>query len=456
MKILLVRPPRIKQAVTLSDFMYSEPLGLEMLYTVLEKNHHVEIFDMMCDSKALKEKLLEFAPDAVAITSLCIDVHAVVRIAKEIKKHEPLIHTVVGGTQALLNPNSFFDEAIDTVFKFTTTENIKGFYDKLSSNGVDAEFPGVLRRRNDYKGKETKGINEYILPNRESTKKYRQHYSYFGYKPSAIMQISQGCNKACMFCLRWRIEGYEEVEFDRELIKADLLSIKEDTIMLYDNDILGSELRMIQFLDLVESLNIKKNFIAYASVEGILSNTEALKRFKSLGLKALLVGYETFSEKEMDYYTKKTSTVDSQKVAALLKEIGIDVWASFMAHPDWTKEDFKAFRKHVKLLSPQISSVSPLTPFPNLPLYKEFKDRLIFRIDDYEKWSFGQVTIHPGKMSLRQYYYQMLVTNMYINLSLNQSTDMLKRFGAKSMYRLSVGSFKASIRYIKLMMTAVK
>ena len=449
MKILLVRPPRIKQAVTLSDFMYSEPLGIEMLYAVLEKNHQVEIFDMMCDAQPLQEKLIAFRPEVVGITSLCIDVKAVIKIAKEIKNHDQSIHTVVGGTQALLNPSSFFDDAIDYVFKFTTEENINAFYD---SNILDFEIPGVLNRNNGYKGLELSGTNEYILPNRDSTAKYRQHYSYFGYKPAAIMQISQGCSKACMFCLRWRIEGHEEVEFDHEVIKQDLLTIKEDTIMLYDNDILGSRERIDGFLDLVESLNLKKNFIAYASVEGILSNVESLKRFKSLGLKALLVGYETFSEKEMAYYTKKATTLDNQKAAELLKEIGIDVWASFMAHPDWTKEDFKAFRKYVKQLSPQISSVSPLTPFPNLPLYKTYKDRLIFDITDYEKWSFGQVSIRPGKMSLRAYYFQMLVTNLYINLSLNQSTEMLKRFGLSSMYRLSVGSIKASVRYIKLML----
>ncbi len=456
MKILLVRPPRIKQAVTLSDFMYSEPLGLEMLYAVLENNHNVEIFDMMCDTKPLIEKLNEFAPDVVAITSLCIDVNAVIKIAKEVKVYDKSIYTVVGGTQALVNPASFFVEEIDYIFKFTTTQNIIMFYDNLSKGIKDFEIIGVLNRSHDYKGKDVKGINEYILPNRTSTDVYRQHYSYFGYKPSAIMQISQGCNKACMFCLRWRIEGHEEVEFDSDLIKQDLLNIKEETIMIYDNDILGSETRINHFLDLVDSLNIKKNFIAYASVEGILSNVDSLKRFKSLGLKALLVGYETFSEEEMVYYTKKTSTLESQKASVLLKELGVDVWASFMAHPDWTKKDFKAFRKHVKQLSPQISSVSPLTPFPNLPLYKEFKDRLIFTIEDYEKWSFGQVTIQPGQMSLRQYYYQMLLTNIYINLSLNQSTEMLKRFGFKSMFRLSIGSLKASTRYIRLMMTVGK
>ncbi|MBF4694683.1 B12-binding domain-containing radical SAM protein [Fusibacter ferrireducens] len=454
MKILLVRPPRIKQAVTLSDFMFSEPIGLEMLYAVLERDHQVEILDMMCDPVPLKEKLSACSPRVVAITSLCIDVKAVIKIAQETRAYDDTIHIAVGGTQALLNPSSFFHDAIDYIFKFTTTQNITAFYTHLDQGTLEFEIPGILDRTQDYKGEALKGINEYILPNRKSTAKYRQHYSYFGYKPAAIMQVSQGCNKACMFCLRWRIEGREEVAFDKELIQQDLLNIEEDTIMFYDNDILGSETRIVQLLDLIESLNLNKNFIAYASVEGILSNISSLKRFKALGLKALLVGYETFNDQELNYYTKKSSTSDSEAVAKLLKTIGIDVWASFMAHPDWTKTDFKAFRKYVKKLSPQISSVSPLTPFPNLPLYKAYKERLLFGIDDYEKWSFGQVSIQPSNMSLRQYYYQMLVTNLYINLSLNQSTEMLNRFGFKSVYRLSMGSLKAFGKYIELMMRA--
>jgi len=81
---------------------------------------------------------------------------------------------------------------------------------------------------------------------------------------------------------------------------------------------------------------------------------------------------------------------------------------------------------------------------------------LIFDVDDYEKWSFGQVAIWPGKMDLRHYYYQMLLTNLYINLSLNQSTEMLQRVGLKNMYRLSTGSLKAGIKYLKLMLKAKK
>jgi len=448
MRILLIRPPRIRQAITLSDFMYSEPIGLEILVTILKNKHTVEIFDKMCDSQSIHAKLEAFNPDIVGVTSLCIDVVEVLRLTEQIKAWSPLVTTVVGGTQALLNPKAFYKPSVDYIFKFTTKENVELFFD---DNLHEINIPGILSRSNGYKGEEIQGFNEYCVPDRESTAKYRHHYSYFGYKPAAIMQISHGCAKACRFCLRWRIEGFQESEFDYKLIEEDLLNIKEDTIMLFDNDILGSEERVEKFIGLLKKHHIHKNFIAYASVEGILSHEGTLRMFKQHGLKALLVGYESFSDREMAYYTKKTKAMDNLKAARLLKELGIDVWASFMAHPDWTLEDFKAFRRFVKELSPQVSSVSPLTPFMGLPLYREYEDRLLYRVDEYEKWSFAQVMIKPGKMSLKAYYRQMLITNLYINLILNKPTEMINRYGIKNMIRLVAGSMSAFGKYIKLM-----
>src|SRR5665648_1032875 len=78
MRILLVRPPRIEQAITLSDFMFSEPLGLEMIYGVLKEEHDIEIFDMMIEGISLSKKIGSFKPDTVGITSLCIDIIKVI------------------------------------------------------------------------------------------------------------------------------------------------------------------------------------------------------------------------------------------------------------------------------------------------------------------------------------------------------------------------------------------
>lgn len=451
MRILLVRPPRIKQAITLSDFMFSEPIGLEMVYGALKKDHDVEIFDMMIEDMSLSEKIQNYSPGAVGITSLCIDVNKVIGLCSEAKIVNPSIITVVGGTQAYLNPDSFCHDAVDYIFEYTDSNNLKKLYDLLSSEKFEI-IDGVRSKKNSYKSTGIKGRNEYMLPDRSSTAKYRSEYSYFGYRPAAIMEFGTGCEKVCDFCLRWRIEGVKEKIIDLELTKNDLVNITEPTIMFMDNDFLANKTKLEAFIQLVKELNLNKNYIMYGSVKGVIEYKEYLKELKKLGLKALLVGYETFSDDEMTDYHKKSTASDNFEASRILRNLGIDVWASFMAHPDWSKRDFKLFRNYIKKLNPQITSISPLTPFPNLPMYEKYRERLLYKADDFERWSFGQVMISPRNISLRAYYWELLKTNLYVNLFINKNTEMIKKFGILNIYRIFTGSLKAVKKYIILMM----
>ncbi|WP_313568031.1 hypothetical protein [Acetoanaerobium noterae] len=116
------------------------------------------------------------------------------------------------------------------------------------------------------------------------------------------------------------------------------------------------------------------------------------------------------------------------------------------------KADFKSFRAYIKKIRPQITTINPLTPFPGLPLYEEYKDRLLFSAVDYEKWSFGQLIIKPSKISVRRYYYELMITYLYVNLFVNGNTKMLKKFGLMNVLRIGFGAVKASKNYIKLML----
>ena len=451
LKVLLVRPSRVKQAVTLGEFMFAEPIGLEIVYAVLKDRHEVRILDLMVSSESFEGTCEEFKPDVVGITSLCIDVIKVKDIAERAKKISSRIITVVGGTQAYLNPGAYFDENIDHVFKYTSRRNLTELFDCISQKGAIPLIDGVLSKVNGYKGTSVAGRNEYIIPDRSSTESYRSHYSYLGFKPCAIMQTSQGCSKHCEFCLRWRLEGEKEQDIDLECIVKQIQDIPEPSIMIYDNDFLNNRERLEKLCDLLEAAEIKKNFICYASVKSILSHPDTVKRMARNGLKAVLVGYETFNEKEMQEYRKKSSNEDNIKASWMLRDIGVDCWASFILHPDWNKQDFKTFRKYIRQLKPEISTFSPLTPFPNLPLYEKYKDRLLFDVTEYESWSFGKVSIMPSSMSLRSYYYEVLKVILYINLRMNSAPYMIRRFGISTLFRIGAGSLKVLPTYIKLM-----
>lgn len=451
MRILLIRPPRIRQSITVSDFMFSEPLGLEMIYGILKVDQTVEIFDMMIEKISLKEKLMDYKANVVGITSLCIDVNKVNELGMEIKEFDQTIITLVGGSQSYLNPEAYYNKFIDHIFQYTTRENLSLFYSEIALDKLSRPIDGILSRQFNFKSTGKNCRNEYLLPDRSSTEKYRSHYSYFGYRPAAIMEYGIGCEKTCDFCLRWRIEGAREQLIPIDIIKEDLIQIKEPTIMFIDNDFFANEEKIFSFLNLIKELKLNKNFIVYGSVNGIIKHKDIIGKFAKCGLKAVLVGYESFKDSELVKYKKKSTTDDNYTAAKILKELNVDVWASFMAHPDWDKEDFKKFRRYINSLKPQISSINPLTPFPNLPLYKEYEDRLLYRADDYEKWSFGQVMIKPSKISLRAYYWELLKTNLYVNLFTNRKTDMLRHFGVLNVYRLLRGSLASFKKYIVLM-----
>src|SRR6056297_1405650 len=306
MNILLIRPPRIKKAITLSDFMFSEPLGLEMIYGVIKDKHNVEIFDMIIETISLSEKIKDYKPNLVGITSLCIDVNII---------------TFIGGTQTYLNPKAFEDEYIDYIFEYTNGRNLNLFCNLLKKGEELDLIDGILSRKKLYKSNGKKSRNEYLLPDRESTRKYRDKYSYFGYRPAAIMEFGMGCNKVCEFCLRWRIEGSQEELIDLELTKKDLMNIKEPTIMFIDNDFFANKEKIETFISIVKELNLNKNYIVYGSVKGIIEYKKSIKEFAQLGLKAVLVGYETFNDIEMKDYNKKSFSRDNYKAAKILKEL---------------------------------------------------------------------------------------------------------------------------------------
>jgi hypothetical protein len=84
-------------------------------------------------------------------------------------------------------------------------------------------------------------------------------------------------------------------------------------------------------------------------------------------------------------------------------------------------------------------------------MYKEYEERLLCKSEDYERWSFGQVMIRPSQISLRTYYYELLKTNLYVNIFINKNTEMIKKFGIINIMRILKGSMKAVKKYILLM-----
>ena len=150
-------------------------------------------------------------------------------------------------------------------------------------------------------------------------------------------------------------------------------------------------------------------------------------------------------------YNKSATIDENYKAVQILKRNGIATWGTFILHPDFSKEDFKNFKKYLKFLKPEMISFTPLVPHFLTPLYNQYKDRLIYPKDDYEKWSFGDVIIYPSKMSLRRYYFEVLKIGIPANFNLCTIKYCLRTFSLKQNFGLIFGFDQILKVYLKNM-----
>lgn len=452
MKVLLIRPHINKKITTVKKFMFGEPMGIECVSTILkEQGHEVLLVDFMAESKNhLKRYVKTFQPDVVGLTSQCSDISNVLYLAEKVKKMNRKITVIVGGIQATITPEAYFNRYVDYVFKSTTRENYKLLMEQIE-NGGDEEIMGIFSKKRQYQSTMESCQNEYVKPDREMSAKYRKKYKYAGYQPYATLQTSYGCRNHCTFCIRRKLEG-KLTERDINEVIQDIQEIKEDTIMICDSDFLINEQRLVRFCELLEEKKIQKTYICYGSVNSILEKEALFKRLSDNGVKAVIVGLESFSDAFLKSYNKSATLDDNDKAVQILKKEGIATWGTFILHPDFSKEDFKNFRRYLRYLKPEMISFTPLVPHFLTPLYKQYEDRLIYPRDDYEKWSFGDVIVYPSKMSLRRYYFEVLKIGVPANFNMCTIRYCLRTFSFKQNFGLIFGFDQILKVYLKNML----
>lgn len=455
MKALLVRPWVNKKITTVKNFLFGEPVGIECVSTVLkEAGIEVLLADFMVEKNgSLQKYLSEFRPDIVGITSQCTDVENVLLIAEATKKFNLEITVCVGGVQANCFPDSFFSSSVDYVFKSTTRSNIMQMAENVAAGNPPLLIEGVYSKSLNFVNNGTFCLNEYIVPDRQCTARYRSQYKYIGYQPCAVLQTAYGCRNRCTFCVRWKIEGDMLREVPIEEIADQIESLAEPYIMICDNDFLINDKRLRRFCELLEERNIRKGYMCYGSVNSILEKPHLMQRLHKNGLLAVIVGYEAFEDSRLSEYNKAATVSENMQATRILQQNGIACWGSFIVHPDWDKKDFDRLIQNIKDLKLELITFSPLVPHPLTPLYEQYRDRLIYSVEDYEKWNFGDVLIRPSKMPLRSYYLQVIRLALRVNANLHSVKYTLTTFPLKNTLRMVFGFRTLFGVYIKNMLT---
>jgi len=408
LKILLVEPDKSPLVIGGEDFSLYEPLALEYIAAGVIENHEVEILDLRFE-KNLEDALKSFSPDIIGITAYTVHVNRVKELFNKIKKWDPDVLTVVGGHHATIMPEDFNSKDIDVIVIGEGVFTFREIVNRYEKGIVLEDIPGIAYSENGILRKsmpvDKVDLDEFPFPDRKLTAKYRNYYYSDWMKPLATMRTSKGCPYRCNFCAMWKLADGKYFKRSTDKIVEELETIDENHVFFADDESLIDVDRMRQLAELIKKKGIQKRYFLYGRSDTIARNEDLIKLWKSIGLERVFVGFEFFRNEDLKYINKRSTIEDNNKAVKILQDLGINIYASFIVRPDFTKSDFAELRTCVRKLKLDFAGFAVLTPLPGTDLFDEVKSQII--MDNYDFFDFIH-TVLPTELPLKEFYKEYL------------------------------------------------
>jgi hopanoid C-3 methylase len=423
-RILLVKPhPQLLVAKRLQEgFLHLEPLELEIVAAGVPPGDEVVIQDLSFErdpEQGLEAKVRQFRPGIVGFTAYSSQSGLVKELAARVKKIDPEILTVVGGTHATIIPADYAvnGEGIDLIVRgeggtaiAEIVRRVKGNEPPFFGDGVlspkspdfaqkaafpPPEFPPVERvprARRDLVDR-----SRYFCVWTSSTEKKLDTI----FPRTASMRTSTGCAYSCSFCVVHHLMRGKYLQRPPEDVVDEIGKITEDHIYFVDDETFLNKDRLTVIANLLIERGIKKKYISWARADTIVKYPELFRLWKQVGLSVVYVGLEAMVGSRLDKYKKRTSVDTNRRAIELLREIGITLHASFMVDPDFSVRDFRDLEEEVMKVCPAEVTFTVFSPSPGTDLWKRHRDDYI--VDPYRYYDCMH-TILPTKLDLNTFY----------------------------------------------------
>jgi radical SAM superfamily enzyme YgiQ (UPF0313 family) len=407
MKILLIQPAKAPSTIGGEDINLFEPVALEYLAAGVADCHDVRILDMRLE-KDLRAVLEAFVPDIVGITAYTVNVNTVKNLFREIKAWNPAAFTVAGGHHATVMPGDFHEPAIDLAVMgegvFVFREIVRRLENKESMEGIAGTCYGKEGAFVKIPPAPHPDLDALPVPRRDLTTEWRSSYYTEWMKPLASIRTSKGCPFRCSFCALWKLTGGKYLTRRPERIVEELAGIREEFVFFDDDESLIDAKRMAELARRIREAGIRKRFFLYGRSDTVVRHPELIEAWREAGLERIFMGMEFFRDEDLQFIRKGTSARTNERAIKILQGLGVDIYASFMVRPEFSREDFRQYRSYCRGLGLNFATFSVLTPLPGTDFFEDVKDRLITR--DYDHFDFIH-TLLPTRLPMEEFYEEL-------------------------------------------------
>jgi hopanoid C-3 methylase len=445
MKILMVRPKPSPETIGLQHLMIVEPLELEILFALKRNTDSAIIVDMILEKRSIESFIREYTPDILCVTGYITNVSTMISYCETGKRLFNNLITIIGGVHCEVCPEDFDHDAID----FRVVRNASQVFTNLL-NHIDknSELPhGVLTKGDSIKDIKLPEFDFRVpFPDRESVAKYRDKYFYIFQNKVALIKTSFGCPYSCSFCFCRIITSGQY--FRRPLFEViqELEQIKEKEIYIVDDDFLVDTKWLKDFIHEIKERKISKHFLVYGRADFIAKNPDMIYELAVIGLRTVIVGFESFSNKELDLYNKNISVEMYNETMKVLYRNKIDCFATIIISPEWDKQDFRNMVKAVKKLRIHFVNLQPLTPLPKTGVSLP-ESQLIIDRSNYDKWDLAHITVQPTKLTVPDFYNEILKAYNSILYDPKVLWKYLTSYRPVMLIKMLLGGVKVSKQY---------
>ena len=338
------------------------PLGIAYLAGYIKKYSKIDKPDInIIDREDPIKKCKQVKPDIFGIGAMSTNFLDANILAGKIKQ-EHNIPGVIGGEHISLVPeelkNSNFDIAVIGEGERTMTELHDLYTEKNEFKKEDLmKVNGIVFK--DEKNnliytsprKQIQPIDDIPFPDRDMLKMKevylvpRRAASVDNIGVYATLFTSRGCPYTCSFCAPikfWKTTRLHSPEYVADEVEMLVNKYKVDGIHIFDDLFAVSAIRVKKIADLIQERKINVRFSLQSRTN--LADRERLHDLKRMGVTHISYGFETGSEKMLQYLKRNAVSMENHRNAVKLsKEYGFHVGGSFIiGSPTDTKEDMIA------------------------------------------------------------------------------------------------------------------
>lgn len=304
------------------------------------------------------------------------------KMAKELKKI-----VVAGGPHASVAPDDLITTGyVDYVI---IGEGEISFLELLENLRMNRQRERIIQ------GKPVENLDELPFPDRDlySLKKILHPIGNFPFMDNGlILMTSRGCPFNCAFCqpLARKMFGrkvrYRSVENVIEELKYIISRYKVKYISFQDDTFTARKEWVLELCWRIREEKLAVQWSAQSRVDTF--DEELAEAMSTAGCVCLFFGFESGSQRILNFLRKGITPEQSLETAKLCKKYGIIIFADYMLGvPTETEEDLRQTLTLIKEIKPELPSPTYFTPIPGCDLYDYCKENNLIKIETYEDFT---------------------------------------------------------------------